>query len=426
MVRLGSALIGAAAVTDIVSLAAIERAVSSAVPVDAAAAQTNTASNFVRNATAAGRRAPWVRGPLWDLAILQSALWLVPLALLLARSSAALDALYFAITALFWIGHRLASAWLAYATEAYRPLLRAQPVRFLIVPFVVALGCFALLLPPDAALPWTRVQRVIALAIVDYLFNTWHFGAQHFGVLSLYRGRAGLGAGVRRRDRAFALGVGGVLIVVADALAGAIAYPEQWLGPLPALVAAHAQAIRFAAEALLVVATAAMLAADWRRRSLPRLLYILGLGAMVAVALQPRSLFLFLAIWTSQHWILAVGLSARVPGAAPPPQRGPLRCALHALNTRPWALLVVMMSASLLLLPLFEIEANWGTPGATFYGDRIFGAFAIALRSSPWVPALLALGFATGFTHYLLDRAVYRFSDPKVRTAASALLAPSN
>jgi hypothetical protein len=42
------------------------------------------------------------------------------------------------------------------------------------------------------------------------------------------------------------------------------------------------------------------------------------------------------------------------------------------------------------------------------------------------VPALLALGFATGFTHYLLDRAVYRFSDPKVRAAAAALLARSN
>jgi len=38
------------------------------------------------------------------------------------------------------------------------------------------------------------------------------------------------------------------------------------------------------------------------------------------------------------------------------------------------------------------------------------------------VPALLALGFASEFAHYLLDRAVYRFSDPKARTAACALL----
>jgi len=38
------------------------------------------------------------------------------------------------------------------------------------------------------------------------------------------------------------------------------------------------------------------------------------------------------------------------------------------------------------------------------------------------LPALLALGFATGFIHYLLDRSVYRMSDPQVRAAASGLI----
>jgi hypothetical protein len=87
-------------------------------------------------------------------------------------------------------------------------------------------------------------------------------------------------------------------------------------------------------------------------------------------------------------------------------------------------LIAVLMLASAILLPLFEVEANWQTPAAVWYGDRLFGAFAAGLRSSVWVPALLALGFASGFTHYLLDRAVYRFSDPKVRLAAAALVKP--
>jgi len=38
---------------------------------------------------------------------------------------------------------------------------------------------------------------------------------------------------------------------------------------------------------------------------------------------------------------------------------------------------------------------------------------------------LLAIGFAGGFLHYWLDRAVYRLSDPGVRTAARGLLAPA-
>ena len=75
---------------------------------------------------------------------------------------------------------------------------------------------------------------------------------------------------------------------------------------------------------------------------------------------------------------------------------------------------------SILLLPIFEVEAN-RQPG-TYYGDRIFGAFATSLRTSSGCQMLVALGFATGFIHYLLDRSVYRMSDPQVRVAARGLL----
>jgi hypothetical protein len=387
---------------------------------------TDTLAIPVASRVTAARPSLWVRGPVWDGVFIQNALWLLPLALWLAWGSPSrgpLDTLYFALTALFWIGHRLTSAWLAYGTEAYRPLLRAQPVRFVVMPLMVTMLCFAILLPPDTALPWSRAERAIALAIADYAFNTWHFGAQHFGALSLYRSRAGRARTVRRIDRLFALGIGGALIFVADLLAGSVAYQDHWLGPLPAWFAAEQHPIRLAATVLLAAATAAMVVAELRaeRISLPRILYVLGLAAMVAVALQPRSLFLFLVIWTSQHWILAVGLGAQTPAAEAAPAHGLVRDALHALNARPWILIVLLMAVSVILLPLFEVEANWQTPGAVWYGDRLFGLLAVGLRTSVWVPALLALGFATGFVHYLLDRAVYRFSDPAVRSAAAAI-----
>jgi TonB family protein len=78
------------------------------------------------------------------------------------------------------------------------------------------------------------------------------------------------------------------------------------------------------------------------------------------------------------------------------------------------------MLVSLLFLPIFEVEANRET--GTYYGDRIFGSLAVQLRTSTWLPVLLALGFSTGFIHYLLDRSVYRMSDPQVRAAASGLI----
>lgn len=79
------------------------------------------------------------------------------------------------------------------------------------------------------------------------------------------------------------------------------------------------------------------------------------------------------------------------------------------------------MGLSVLLMPFFEIEAI-PEDGGTYYADRIFGALATGLRTSSWVPALLALGFSTGFVHYLLDRSVYRLSDPEIRSAARGLL----
>jgi hypothetical protein len=373
---------------------------------------------------------PWVRGPVWDSVWMLSALWLVPVAWWLSRGYAdpeegPLDLLYFGLTALFWLGHRLSSTYLAYCTEAYRPLLRTQPVRFLAMPLLVTAGCFAVFLPADEALPWSREQRLVALAIVDYVFVTYHFASQHFGALSLYRTRSGRTMSVHTRtvDRMFALVIGGVLVVLADVLAGVVAYQDRWEGwVVPESIFAAEAGIRSGAMIVLGVATAAMLVIEMRapRWSLPRLLYMLGLAGMVVVALQPRSLFLFLVLWTSQHWILATGLASLTPAAEPTPTTGGMRRLLHGVNVRPWAVLALLTVVSVVLLPFFEVEAN--RQNGTYYGDRIFGAMATGLRTSSWVPALMALGFATGFVHYLLDRSVYRMSDPQVRGAARGLL----
>jgi hypothetical protein len=372
----------------------------------------------------------WVRGPVWDGFWMLSALWLAPIVLLLVHGysnpeSSALDLLYFGLTALFWIGHRLSSTYLAYCTEAYRPLLREQPLRFVALPLLVTAGCFALFLPADSTLPWTREERLIGLAIVDYACVTYHFAAQHFGALSLYRSRADRGSCVetRRWDRFFALTAGGVLVFVADVLAGAVAYQDEWVDRwFPAWIVSAENGIRGGATVALFAITAIMLIVELRtaRWSLPRILYIIGIAVMVGLALRPRSLFLFLVIWTSQHWILATGLASQTPSAESAPTTGIVRRTLHRLNVRPWAVVLFLMLLSLVLLPIFEVEANRET--GSYYGDRIFGSLAVQLRSSTWLPVLLALGFATGFVHYLLDRSVYRMSDPRVRAAASGLI----
>ena len=376
-------------------------------------------------------RASWVRGLAWDAFWLQSALWLAPLALLLASADqepgeSPLDWLVFGLTALFWIGHRFGSTWLAYATTAYRPLLRAEPARFVIIPISIAVVCFAILLPGDDALPFTRGERVLALATLDFVLVTYHFAAQHFGVLSLYRVRSGRSADVwtRRLDRIFALGVGGALVVVVEAVLQTALFQDvlawQWLdpewldeasGPLRVLATTSVIALSvalFASEALAP------------RLSLPRILYVAGVAVMVGVGLHTDRPILFVAVWSAQHWLAATALATRVASAEPPLPYSPVWQVLHAVNRRPWALLLVLGVLSVLLLPVMEVEAI--AADDTHYGDLIFGKLAVGLRESEWVPALLAFGFTTGFLHYWLDRAVYRLSRPAVRNAARGLL----
>src|SRR5262245_398792 len=372
----------------------------------------------------------WIKSPAWDLVWILNALWLAPLVFLLAWGhddvhASPVDGLFFALAVPLWFGHRVSSAWLAYATPAYRPLLATQRLRFVVAPLAIGAACFAVLLAPESVLPMPLPERVVWMVVLDYLLVSHHFAAQHFGLLSLYRARAGRASNAisRRLDRWFALVVGGGLVVVAQALAGSIAFQERWIDPLLGAMGTDlfARTLHDGGILLVAILTVLMLAVELRsqRPSLPRAAYVLGVAAMVLFAFLARDPFLFLVAWSVQHWSAAMGLTslAASGGAQAPVARW--ERLLAPINRRGWAVLLVLAVVSTLLLPVLEVEAV--TDGEA-YADRIFGEAARWLRTSPFVPALLALGFASGFIHYLLDRAAFRFSSPEVRQAARGLL----
>jgi hypothetical protein len=372
----------------------------------------------------------WIKSPAWDLVWVLNALWLGPLVLLLAWGhddvrASPVDGLFFALTVPLWFGHRVASAWLVYATPAYRPLLAAQRLRFVVAPLAVAVGCFALLLAPESVLPMPLSERVVWLGALNYLLVSHHFAAQHFGLLSLYRARAGRASDAiaRRVDRGFALVVGGGFVVLAEALAGSIAFQDRWIDPLLGASGADAfaRALRDGGIALVGVLTALVLGLELRSRrpSLPRVAYVIGVSAMVLVAFLAHDPFLFIVLWSVQHWSAAMGLTSLAASGGAQETAARWQRLLGPVNRRGWAVLLVLAAVSALLLPAMEVEA---VSDEYAYADRIFGEAARWLRTSPYVPALLALGFATGFVHYLLDRAAFRFSSPDVRQAARGLL----
>jgi hypothetical protein len=310
----------------------------------------------------------WIKSPAWDLVWVLNALWLAPLILLLALGhddvrASSVDTLFFVLAVPLWFGHRVSSAWLAYATPGYRPLLATQRLRFVVAPLAIVAACFALLLAPESVLPMPLTERVLWFAIVDYLLVSYHFAAQHFGLLSLYRARAGRAsdAATRRLDRWFALAVGGGLVVLAEVLAGSIAYQDHWIPPLPGGVGPDgvASALRGGGIALVVILTALMLRVEFRSplRAWPRVGYIVGVTCMVLFAFLARDPLLFIVLWSVQHWSAAMGLTSLAAsggGAAPGAHWQRL---LEPINRRGWAVLLVLAIISALLLPVLEVEA---------------------------------------------------------------------
>ena len=271
----------------------------------------------------------WIKSPTWDLVWVLNALWLAPLVLLLARGhddvrASPVDGLFFALTVPLWFGHRVSSAWLAYATPAYRPLLATQRLRFVVAPLAIAVACFAVLLAPESVLPMPLTERVVWLAVLDYLLVSYHFAAQHFGLLSLYRARAGRAsdATTRRLDRWFALVVGGGFVVLAEALAGSIAFQDRWIDPLLGAVGSDlfARTLHDGGIVFVVILTALMLRVELRsqRPSLPRVAYVLGVSAMVLFAFLARDPFLFIVLWSVQHWSAAMGLASLAASGGSP------------------------------------------------------------------------------------------------------------
>src|SRR5436190_3916910 len=195
----------------------------------------------------------------------------------------------------------------------------------------------------------------MGFVILDYLLVTYHFASQHFGVLSLYRLRAGrVGAsGLRRLDRLYALGVGGALVVVAEIVAGTVYFIDVWIDPWldPARVSAVAATVRAAGTALAAVAAAGMLVVEVRspRPSLPRAAYVVGVAGMVAVAFYAKSPFLLLVLWSAQHWIVATGLTTLVARGGAPRDEVPRAGVLSAVNRRPWAVLLLLTALSVVL-----------------------------------------------------------------------------
>ena len=368
----------------------------------------------------------WVRSPTWDFFWLHSGIWLGLIIFAFSEESS-LEMFYMAGMFLFWISHRFSSFYIAWGTCSYSSVRSSQPWRFVIFPAIIVLSVFVLLFLPENVLPVSVPVRIFGLLVLDFFWGMHHFAAQHYGMLSLFRHRANpLNArSFQLLDRFFCWGTGFVLVLVAEILHGvSFLQQEQILPAMPYDWEIEFIPIILNSGTILVIGITAIMIWDalLHNSGLPRILYILGLGIMVTGAFQLHP-FEFLMLWTLQHWITALGLTAQMGGndikISKSVKNRLFKKSLFSENQYQLIILLPLCIISVILTPFFEIEA---ASSGVRYSELIFPSFMYWLENSSWFPILVGIGLASGFLHYFMDRAVYRFSDSETRMRANMLL----
>ncbi|MEC8342512.1 MAG: hypothetical protein VXZ71_06575, partial [SAR324 cluster bacterium] len=353
----------------------------------------------------------WIQGLGWDLFWIFPGIWLFPLVLFLDD----LDPIYAAGVFLFWIGHRVSSLYLGWFSPSFRPLLHDQLQRFIFIPLAVLLLTGFWLMLPESLLPLPFSLRILSLAMLDYFWGIYHFAAQHFGMLRLYRHLDPGSEDVfeKNRDRWYCLGAAGALVIFAEVLHGTAILQEDWTGPIltsKLFGGQQQQLLQFGLISSLCWFLF-MLQREFRSGGSPtRLLYLLQLGVMVGAAfvLDP---FRFLVLWTLQHWMSAVGLVSFLGGndISSRQTEGSSHSRILHIRSRV-GVLILLCLVSLLMTPMMEIEA---LSADSAFSAQWWPKWWEWIQRQSWLTLVMVIGFSSGFIHYLMDRAVYRFSDPQ-------------
>mgnify|MGYP001170490930 CR=1 FL=1 len=368
----------------------------------------------------------WVRSPIWDLFWLHSSVWL-GLLIFAFRNQPELEMFYMAGVFLFWISHRLSSFYLAWGTQSYRSVCASQPWRFVFFPAIIVLSVFVMLFIPENVLPVAFPLRILGLLLLDFFWGMHHFAAQHYGILRLFehmKNPYGVNSS-RLHDRLFCWVMGFFLVLIAELLHGVSflqqkqilpAIPHNWDNEIIPIF------LRIGTLLVIIITTIMIRNAFLLNSGLPRILYILGLGIMVVGAFELHPVE-FLMLWTLQHWITALGMTAQMGGNDIKKnmfiKKRIFKIFFSSSSQNQWIILLFLCSISVILTPFFEIEA---VSSGERYSELILPSLIFWLENSSWVNILVGVGIASGFVHYFLDRAVYRFSDSKTRMTAKNLL----
>ena len=369
----------------------------------------------------------WVQSPLWDGFWMFAAIWGSALLFALAgqwgwyQAAAYLFAGNLVIATL----HSYSTTFMILGSARLGPARARQRGRLVYGPIALAAGALllGLYLGWSLAFPrtapydgWNLWPWVLYLGLF-WVGHFWHFGKQDFGVLSIYRARAGqTDPRSRRIDLIYVwIMMMGIQPVVYLSTGVATPLGEAFYSLVPITPAAMST-IANAAFAVAYGITLAVVCLEIARpnASIPKVLYYLIMlvhPSVILLAEGDLKLFLFTTyLWS--HWFVAIGLVSRL-------QTGHF----EAAGDRPsiavakhWLTMAAIVGAALLLFA--ELRPF------NVFGGQSYRAILAAVTPAQGLFVGLALGalLAEQLVHYACDRMLFRLRDPDIRAAIGPLL----
>ena len=331
------------------------------------------------------------------------------------------------------VWHRMTSTYAVLGTPILRDVVRKNKKKYLLIPLAILIGCLVLAQAFVFHSAFSFMQSThgqlwafFLLAYIMILWERWHFCAQEFGVLSIYRIRASqFSPGDRKFDRAYTI----VLMLIVNMILFFYAgfQNEQILFYGTALNAYPERVVDGVALIAFIVGMAFMLIAitrEWMREepSLPKgaFYFLIGSHTML-IYFCPEAFLLFFFSYIIHHWMVAIGLFNRITMNS---------YALVPVTQRLWKYGIrvgPIVALSVLWYFYFSHLSSLDLAGSLPKPDDAIKLFSgIATPTKFFWGIIIGLFFAFNFLHYYYDRCFYSFRDPAIRERVGPLLFDSS
>ena len=368
----------------------------------------------------------WVSSPGWDAFWMFSAFWTsaLPWSGTASLGSARTGLILFSVGSVLSVIHSWSTTYAVIASRLLREARRRNRTKFVAMPIAIAAGSIALGYAVGATdslprkFPLTGAQALWAVYLgLFWVGHFWHFGNQDFGVLSIYRAKAGQTTPRERKiDKTYAVAM--MFVIQPCVYFKAVArspLSNAFFSFVPISRGLVSVAAAWAAVSA-VVFTLAVIAYELRKAnpSLPKLFYYLVMLAhpLVLYFIYWRLAFYYFAVYLVSHWLIAIGLVGRIhtndrraAGATPAS-----------------ALLYYAVRLAPFVIAAFLFDHAFGRYNA-FSG----GGYKVTLGTvwPDWrgvLGLILGVFLAEQLLHYYCDRCLFRFRDADVRRAIAPLL----